>query len=184
MAIKETIQVLDAMVADGVIERYAIAGAVAAYNYVEPTVTEDLDILVSFDQSGLISLAPVFSYLRGKGYNEFRAEGVLIGDWPVQFLPVADALDAEALDRMEEVDVGTGDSRLAAQILRPEYLVAIALRVGRPKDIGRIAQFLQEDAVDVPALCDVLQRHGLQQRWHDYCRRTAITDPCAISEER
>ena len=36
------------MEADGVIGRYAIAGAVAAYNYIEPTLTEDLDILVSF----------------------------------------------------------------------------------------------------------------------------------------
>jgi len=68
------------MEADGVIGRYAIAGAVAAYNYIEPAVTDDLDILVSFREarhqaaSGLITLAP---------------KGVVIADWPVQFLPIA-----------------------------------------------------------------------------------------------
>ena len=34
------------MEAEGIISRYAIAGAVAAYYYIEPIVTEDLGILV------------------------------------------------------------------------------------------------------------------------------------------
>jgi hypothetical protein len=47
MGVKQTL-VINTMEADGVIGRYAISGAVAAYNYIEPTVTDDLDILVSF----------------------------------------------------------------------------------------------------------------------------------------
>ena len=46
MGMKQTLDVINAMETDGAIGRYAIAGAVAAYNYVAPTVTEDLDILV------------------------------------------------------------------------------------------------------------------------------------------
>src|SRR6059036_3955712 len=49
MAMKRTLEVINRMEADGVIGRHAIAGAVAAYNYVESSATEDLDILVSFD---------------------------------------------------------------------------------------------------------------------------------------
>jgi hypothetical protein len=48
MGMKQTLDVINRMEADGVIGRYAIAGAVAAYNYVEPSVTEE-DILISID---------------------------------------------------------------------------------------------------------------------------------------
>jgi hypothetical protein len=81
-------------------------------------------------------LAPIFSYLKDKGYVEHQAEGVVIGGWPVQFLPVADDLDAEALAQAQELEVGTADAAVKTRVLRAEHLVAIALRVGRPKDEG------------------------------------------------
>ena len=62
MGMKQTIEVLNRMEADGVIGRYCIAGAVAALNYVEVSATEDLDILVSFEEveaSGQIRPADV-----------------------------------------------------------------------------------------------------------------------------
>ena len=61
----------------------------AAYNYIEPTVTEDVDILIAFDsgqhrpRSGLVNLGPILSYLREKGYSDFRNEGILIEGWAV-----------------------------------------------------------------------------------------------------
>ena len=42
-----TIKVLNALVADGVVEKYAIGGAVAAAFWLEPFFTEDLDIFVA-----------------------------------------------------------------------------------------------------------------------------------------
>ena len=90
MAMKETLEIINAMEADGVIRRYAIAGAVAAYNYIEPAVTDDLDILISFNDSsdqastGLVTLAPIFSYLKAKGFDQHRKEGIVIAGWPVQ----------------------------------------------------------------------------------------------------
>jgi hypothetical protein len=36
VGMRQTLDVLNAMEADGVIDRYAMAGAVAAYNYIEP----------------------------------------------------------------------------------------------------------------------------------------------------
>jgi hypothetical protein len=91
MGMKQTLDVINRMEADGIVGRYAIAGAVAAYNYVEPTVTEDLDILIAFDsgrplQTGLITLGPILSYLNDKGYSDFRKEGLIIEGWAVQFL--------------------------------------------------------------------------------------------------
>jgi hypothetical protein len=186
MEIKQALAVINAMEADGVIGRYAIAGAVAAYNYIEPTLTEDLDILVSFGaasagpRSGLITLAPIFAYLKAKGYEDHRREGLLIEGWPVQFLPVASDLDAEALAQAQEVEIRTNDvdGSVWTRVLRAEHLVATCLRVGRPKDFIRAAQFLEEHAVDIAALCEVLRRHGLSEACRAFCRRAGIADPC------
>ena len=187
MGMKQTLDVINAMETDGTIGRYAIAGAVAAYNYVAPTVTEDLDILVSFEspagtsRSGLITLAPILAWLKRKGYDEFRKEGVMIAGWAVQFLPVADDLDAEALASAEQVDIRIGGDAVTTRVLRPEHLAAIALRVGRTKDFVRIAQFIEEKAVDIPALCAVLDCHKLRPLWSAFCVRTGIADPCNLN---
>src|ERR1039458_8236226 len=108
MSMAETFTVLAKLVEDEVIDTYAIAGAVAAYNYIEAAVTDDLDVLITVAKtgdSGLLTLTPIFSALRSMGYTEFRAEGIVIGEWPVQFLPVASALDAEALRTAESIDI-------------------------------------------------------------------------------
>jgi hypothetical protein len=183
MGMKHTLAVINQMEADGILTRYAIAGAIAAYNYIEATATDDLDILASFDRSpGLISLTPIYSYLKAKGYEEHHGEGIVIEGWPVQFLPVADALDAEALANAVEIEMKfPGDERtVKTRVLRPEHVVATALRVGRPKDFGRIAQFLNEAILDLGTLCDVLGRHGLVNAWRLYCARAGIADPCRV----
>lgn len=51
MGMKQTLDVINRMEADGIIGRYAIAGPVAAYNYVETALTDDLDILIAFEAS-------------------------------------------------------------------------------------------------------------------------------------
>ena len=169
------------MVRDGVVSRYAVAGAVAALNYLEPMTTRDVDILVSVAdlgpaKSGLLTLEPIFSYLRDAGYAEFEDEGVVIEGWPVQFLPVASDLDAEGLD--QAIDAEINDVRI--WVLRPEHLVATSLKVGRPKDHLRIAAFLHSGQVDRTALAGVLDRHGLRGAWATYCRKSGITDPALV----
>jgi hypothetical protein len=61
MPLRKTIEVITRLAAEGALKQYAIAGAVAALNHIQPTLTEDLDVLVSvgdFEQrsSGLIVL--------------------------------------------------------------------------------------------------------------------------------
>lgn len=65
MSMAGTIQVLNRMVEDGIIQRYAIGGAVAALNYVEPRFTRDIDILITFQDvmpSRLVTLGPIVAY--------------------------------------------------------------------------------------------------------------------------
>ena len=57
---KNTFAVLNQMVADGVVENYAVAGALGAMFYVEAFSTEDLDVFVP-TQSALIIELPEFA---------------------------------------------------------------------------------------------------------------------------
>ena len=165
-----------------------IAGAVAAHNYVESALTDDLDILIALEasqarpQSSLVMLGPLLTYLKSKGYSEFQREAILIEGWAVQFIPVASDLDAEALTKAEPVDleINPAEGSIKTRVLRPEYIVATALRVNRAKDRNRIIQFLDDEAVDIDILCDVLDRHGLGDAWRGFCRRIGIANPCEV----
>lgn len=183
MTLRNTIGVIIELAERGAIQRYAITGAVAALNYIEPSLTEDLDILVSighFEErpSGLILLGPIEKALAEIGYRERTDVGYMIGDWPVQFLPVSSELDEEALEQAVEVEIGApGEPSLTARCLSAHHLVAIAVKLGRLKDLSRVDAFLRHGAVDVAVLKEVLQRHGLIGAWLNFCTRAGIEDP-------
>jgi hypothetical protein len=87
MTMRKAIEVVGKLEAQGSIERYAVAGAVAALNYIEATFTEDLDILISvadFEQrrSGLILLAPIEAALAEMGYTKRSEVGIEVEGWP------------------------------------------------------------------------------------------------------
>jgi hypothetical protein len=59
MRLKEVIAAVNAMRRDGIIEHYAIDGAVGATFYIEPIATVDVDVFVSFKPiPGQITLGP------------------------------------------------------------------------------------------------------------------------------
>lgn len=179
---KQTLQILNGMVSDGIIDGYAIAGAIAAFQYIEATATEDLDILANIHVvgSGLVTMAPLFSYLREKGYAEFRKEGIVIEGWPVQFLPIADDLDKEAMEAAEDtfyVIRADDPEPVSMRIIQAVHVVAFAVRTGRPKDWMRVDQFLNESKVDLVTLKDVLTRHGLLSKWQAFVLRFRESDP-------
>jgi hypothetical protein len=67
MQIQEAIKIINQMQADGVIEHYAIGGAVGATFYLEPVATLDVDIFVMFKAEAgkhVISPQPIFDYLK------------------------------------------------------------------------------------------------------------------------
>ncbi|MCU1284265.1 MAG: uncharacterized protein JWO13_615 [Acidobacteriales bacterium] len=84
---KETLELINRMQRDGVIEKYAIGGAVAAIYYLEPASTLDIDIFVNLSTSPgttLLTIAPVYDYLKAHGCK-VEKEYIVIGKWPVQF---------------------------------------------------------------------------------------------------
>ncbi|HEV8368161.1 MAG TPA: hypothetical protein VGQ39_09440 [Pyrinomonadaceae bacterium] len=142
---EKTLRVLNKMVKDGVIEQYAIGGAVAAVFYIEPINTNDLDIFFHVKESPkrLDVLAPLYDYLGRLGYKT-KDESVEIEGWPVQFLPIFNPLVAEAVEQAKEIRF----KRTKTRVMRAEHLVAIMLQTGRLKDFARIHQFLEHGAVD------------------------------------
>ncbi|PYS23618.1 MAG: hypothetical protein DMF72_08690 [Acidobacteria bacterium] len=165
---KQTFAVLNQMVADGVIENYAVAGAIGAMFYVEPFSTKDLDVLVTTPEDRIIIESPGWGYLKALGYTKIENEGIVVEGWPVQFLPATTALEREAYATAQVLNVEDVPVRVA----RPEHLVAIMLQVGRQKDIARITMFLSQDAVEISALEDVISRHGLSEKWSAYKGKT------------
>jgi hypothetical protein len=162
---QKTLQVLNDLVTDGVLNRYAIGGAMGATFYVEPVLTFDLDIFVILPQtvSGLLTLEPLYDSLRDRGYTE-EGECVNIEGIPVQFLPAHNDLLVEALAEAREVFYEQTPTR----VLRPEHLVAIALQTGRDKDRERVRLLRDEAKLDQAYLQSVLNRHGLEGKWQPW----------------
>jgi len=156
--------VLNEMVADGVIENYAVAGAIGAMFYVEPFSTEDIDVFVLMPENQVVLEIPGLDYLKARGYTEWHKEGIVIEGWPVQFMPVANPLEHEGYLNAQEKDV----EGISVRVVLPEHLVAIMLKVGRLKDMARVEMFLSQKEVDVDALEDILERHSLMDRWDQF----------------
>lgn len=158
---KRTLQVLNELERDGVVECYAIGGAMAATFYVEPLLTFDLDVFVILpqDAGNLLSLAPLYGELRSRGHVE-EGECVLIEGVPVQFVPAYNALLEEALREARE----TLYEEVSARVVRAEHLIAICLP-GRDKDRERVRILREQAELDMSYLAGVLQRHGLEGKW-------------------
>jgi hypothetical protein len=165
---EKTLIVLNELERAGIIGRYAIGGAVAATRYIEPIPTYDLDIFVVLpvSSSGRILLTPIYTYLTQRGYTP-QGECILIEGWPVRFLPVYNALTEEALANAVAVEFGSTITR----VLSVEYLAAIMLETGRPKDYARLIQFFESDVLNLSLLEDIIAKHDLSARWDRFRSR-------------
>lgn len=166
MKIRDVLVAINQMQADGVIDGYAIGGAVGATFFVEPISTIDIDIFVAFrPEPGrlLINPQPLFDYLAARGWHA-QGEYVVIADWPVQFLPPPTPLVAEALAEALPFDVDGQPTR----VFSPEHLACIALELGRPKDKARLLQFIEAGRLDPARLNAILVRHGLIKTWQRF----------------
>ena len=163
---KKVFQVLNQMTHDGAIPNYAIGGAIAAVFYVEPFATQDIDVfvLMNAEETGLVTEIPGWYYLKEHGYTEIRGEGIVVDDWPIQFVPVSNALEEEAYLNASVQDF-EGEP---ARVMLAEHLVAIGLKAGRLKDFVRVQMFLSQDAVDRDVLLDIINRHGLEKELADF----------------
>lgn len=155
-------RILNEMTKSGVIQAYAIGGAVAALFYMEPLETFDLDIFVVVEESSskLVSLGPVYRYLERRGYRAEK-ESILIEGIPVQFLVPYNSLTQEALAQAVQKKFASQPVR----VFRPEHLMALMAQTGRPKDQIRLQLMLDQAKYNRVRLHAVIRRHGLSVAW-------------------
>ena len=166
MGIETTLRVLNELRAVGAIGEYAIGGAVAAFLYIEPGTTFDLDVFMAWKPGpgGLLTPAPLYSELAKRGYDEYEQEAIMIEGWAVQFLPAGTPLIEEALaDAVEIVIKG-----VPVRIFSKEHLMAICLQAGRPKDSARLLQFLEEGNPDIKRFEKIVNHHRLSGAWEKF----------------
>jgi hypothetical protein len=157
LPLAEVLEAANGLVAAGLIEDWALGGALAAIYYVEPFTTYDADIFFIPKDTGLTAGIPaIYAYLQAQGWQVER-EHLLIRGFPVQFL-AANGLTEEAVREAERIEY----EGVPAKVFRAEHIIAIAASVGRAKDKVRIEQLLQQADFDKTYLAEVLQRHKLK----------------------
>ena len=169
MAIEATLRVLNDMKAAGVLDEYGIGGAVAAFLYIEPGATFDLDVFTAWKsaEGGLLTPRPLYEYLAQRGYGEYEKEAIVIEGWAVQFLPLGTPLIEEALDEAVDIEI----KGVPTRVFTREHLMAICLQTGRPKDMARLLQFTEEGGADIERFANILGRHSLSRAWERFQAR-------------
>lgn len=158
---------LNEMVEQGIIEDYAVFGAVAQMRYTEAVVTLDADILVALAEPDKLDvLSPIYAFCRERGYLP-EGEAVRVGDWPVQFIPAFSKLTREAI---RDAEIGDLDG-IPLRVIRADYLAVIALSVGRAKDFARVLALREAGAVTDKEISDLAMRHNLTSEWNLFKER-------------
>ena len=158
---KEVAQLLEELKSSGIIRDYALFGAVAQMRYTEPVATLDADVLVLLSgDTGLDALGPIYNFCKKRGHVP-EGEAILVGNWPVQFIPVFSLLTEEAVCEAETGEIAGA----AVRVVRAIHLAVIALSVGRPKDHLRILALIEAGAVHEKELQELAERHNLTARW-------------------
>ena len=157
----DALRVLNEMKESGVVEEYAVAGAMAMIFWSEPIPTFDLDVLVFLPGSDatIISLAPLYEWAAKRGYAA-QAEHVIVQGVPIQFLPAHNQLAEEAIERAATLEY----EGVPVRVVRPEYLVALYLEPGARtlKRRERAAALMESNAIDRAALDALLERFKLR----------------------
>ena len=153
----DVLRAANGLASAGLIEDYALGGALAAIYYVEPFATYDADIFFIPTDKGLTAGIPaIYAHLQSRGW-QVEGEHLLIGGFPVQFL-AAHGLTEEAVREAERFEF----EGVPAKVFRAEHIIAIAASVGRQKDKARIEQMLQQAELDKMRLESILERHHLK----------------------
>jgi len=136
-------RILNDMKSDGIIEDYALGGAMAVLFYAEPTRTYDLDVFVLLPPSDetVVLLTPVYSWLAKRGFAP-KAEHVLVHGVPVQVLPAYNDLVEDAIVQARLFDY----DGVPVRVPPPEHLIALGLQAGGRKRRERAIQMLQISA--------------------------------------
>jgi hypothetical protein len=145
---------------DGVINEYAIGGAMAIAFWAEPVSTFDVDVFALLPPTSgpMVSLEPLYTWAAKHGHT-IQQEHIILGGIPVQIIPAHNSLAEEAVHDAATLDMEAIDVR----VIRPEYLIALYLEPSARtrKRLERVAALLEESDVDRTRLDTLLKKYGL-----------------------
>lgn len=171
---EKVFELLNRMQAEGVIEKFAIGGGIAAIYYLEPYNTDDIDVFISpvlVGDNGLVSFGGIYEYLYKLGYQPER-EYIRIEGWLVQFVPASESIQQEAVEKADRIAF-TGAYTL---LFSAEHLAAELLRSGRPKDHARVVSLLESEQLDMSVFHDIVNRHGLVETWKKFSAHYGVEE--------
>lgn len=158
------IKTLNHLKRKGAVTDYAIFGAFAVLRYTEPFATQDLDVLVAVRSAPIINLAPIYDEFKKMGYK-WKGQHLIVEGFPIELM-VADELELEALSKARGVRV----NNIRTKVLTPEYLAALAIRAGRPKDLLKLELLLRQASIRADVLDDILTRYELKAKFERLTR--------------
>jgi len=130
----DVLRAANELVSAGLIEDYALGGALAAIYYTEPFTTYDADIVfVASDKTLSAGIPAIYSHLQSKGWRVER-EHLLVNDFPVQFL-AASGLTEEAVRNAQAIEYES----VPAKVFR-----AAELDVGKGVPIARVREGIRK----------------------------------------
>lgn len=160
MAFADAIRALNDMKAEGVIEEYAVAGALAIVFWTEPVATYDLDVLVFLpgQEGSLVSLETIYRWTSARGYPAHK-EHIIVEGLPTQFIASPGELADEAIETAADLDY----EGVPVKVALPEYLIALYLvpEARTAKRRERAAMLLEWPGLNRGRLDDILKRHGV-----------------------
>jgi predicted nucleotidyltransferase len=130
------LEALDDLKRQGVVRDFVLFGSVAAFAYLEPRETKDLDIAVLVDSDAeYIEVLQALSALAGQQVSH----QVTLGGFRVEVFPVdVNEMCREGLADARTVELGGRQIK----VLAPERLIYLALEAWRPIDRARIEELL------------------------------------------
>jgi hypothetical protein len=156
----DVIVAIEDLIERGLVNNYAVFGAVAQAFWDEAIPTFDLDVLVLLNgpQGLLVDLGPLYRWAEENNYA-VEGEHIVIGDIPVQFVPAPTPLHEEAVQNAATLDF----SGTPLRVVRPEYLIAAWLQPPANTSVRkeRAARLRESQEIDPELLNGLLVRYGL-----------------------
>lgn len=153
---------LNALKDEGVVEDYALGGAVATLFYAEAVRTYDVDVfvLVPGQADDLVTMSEVYAWAKRRGYS-LRDQHILIHGTPVQFLGMTAGLEADAIRKAREFDY----EGVTVRVMPPVHLAALYVLAGGAARRTRAAMLLDAGVATEGEIETLLRHHG---RWDDW----------------
>lgn len=167
---KKTLEMINELKREELIKDYAVGGAIGVLRWVEPFFTRDLDIFIipaeRIKEGELITLAPIYEFLKRKGYSKWVGQWIIIEGVPVEFIP-SEGLAKESVENAVETEF----EDIKTRVIVPEYLIALLSAVGREKDKIKIELLLKQADVNKEKLESILSRYDLVEKFKQIVKR-------------